>query len=207
MKYTLLVPIKIFIDKTIKTEYILIDEGIRIFAMGLTCNGVIKMGEHMNMCIMKYLIKINDIQNNPNITNENKRIKQKKYSRIITNMVDELHWKLIKYLTDNYGRIVIGKLSMGQIVKKDKSVLNKMTKQIGLRMRHYVFRQRLIYKCATKGIPLNIMNECYTSIVCSFCGYYKKDLGGNKIYKCEECGMETIRDVQGSRGIGIKALK
>jgi putative transposase len=40
-----------------------------------------------------------------------------------------------------------------------------------------------------------MVDERYTSKICSKCGNLKEDLGGNKIYKCNECKMEIDRDV------------
>jgi len=205
-RYTLLVPQKIELEETKKTDYIGLDPGIRTFMTGLSKNEIIKMATNLNEIIRKYLLRIDKINNNENMDKEIKKIKVRKYNRKITNKVDEVHWKIIKYLTDNYGTIIIGDFSIKDASKKDKSNINKMTKRIGYRMSHYKFRQRLAYKCETKGINLKIVDESYTSKMCSVCGNYKKDLTGEKIYKCKKCGVILDRDINGCRCIIIKII-
>ena len=51
------------------------------------------------------------------------------------------------------------------------------------------------------------INEKYTSKMCCVCGNVKEDLGGKKIYKCENCKQQIDRDVGGAIGIGIKAIQ
>jgi putative transposase len=79
-----------------------------------------------------------------------------------------------------------------------------MTKRIGLLMRHYQFRQRLSYKCKAKQIKYIEVNEYCTSKTCSICGEYKKDLGGKKVYECNNCNNKIDRDINGSRCIFLK---
>ena len=66
--------------------------------------------------------------------------------------------------------------------------------------------QKLQYKCAIKGINFMVVDERYTSKACSKCGHIHKDLRGNKIYKCSNCGIVLDRDVNGCRGILIKTI-
>ena len=72
---------------------------------------------------------------------------------------------------------------------------------------HYSFRQKLQYKCATKKNNLEIINESYTSKICSKCSNYKKNLRDEKIYDCSNCNIKIDRDINGCRGILIKSLE
>ena len=117
-----------------------------------------------------------------------------------------LHWKIINYLTSNYKNIVIGNFSTKDISNKKTSNIDNMTKRIGLMMRHYVFRKRLEYKCQIRNVNLKIVNESYTSKICSKCTNYHKTLKGNKIYNCDNCHTKMDRDINGCRGILLKAL-
>ena len=86
------------------------------------------------------------------------------------------------------------------------SRLSKEVKQVGLLLRLYEFKQRLKYKCATKGINYKCTNESYTSKMCSMCGNIKEDLGSSKVYECIKCGNKMDRDINGSRMIYIKSI-
>lgn len=79
-----------------------------------------------------------------------------------------------------------------------------MAKRIALALKFYKYRQRLEYKCKAKGIKYKVINEYYTSKMCSVCGEIDDKLGGKKIYKCVNCKSVMDRDVNGCRGIYIK---
>jgi len=203
-KYTLYVPIKVKVTPTNNKGIISLDPGIRTFMNGLTKNSVIKIGNNCNNKIKEKLKRLDKIKNNKNVPNKIKRKNEILINRKITNMVDELQWKSIKYLTDNYGNILIGDMSVKRIVNNKTSNINKMVKRIAYKMRFYVYRQRLEYKCKLHNIGLKIIDERYTSKICSYCGWYNKNLGGKKEYKCDDCKRNMDRDVNGCRGIYIK---
>ena len=50
-----------------------------------------------------------------------KRKKERKFYFKMKNQIDEIHWKTIKYITNNYGNVIIGNLSMKETTKKEKS--------------------------------------------------------------------------------------
>ena len=107
--------------------------------------------------------------------------------------MDEVHWKTIKHITENYGNVIIGNLSMKD-ASKNKSKLNPELKRIGLMMRLSEFRKRLIYKCLINKIKIEVIDEAYTSKVCSTCGNCKHDLEGEKEYECKICNKKRDRD-------------
>jgi putative transposase len=59
----------------------------------------------------------------------------------------------------------------------------------------------------SKGIEYKVVNEAYTSKVCTNCGNYKKDLGSAKVYNCKKCKAIIDRDVNGARNILLKEIK
>ena len=203
-KYRLLVPESAPITKTQSTKYVGIDPGIRTFQTCLTNNEVVKIGTSINDKLKKYLLKIDKINAKPTKGEIKSKKKIKRIYGKIEASIDELHWKTINFLTSNYGKILIGNFSTVDIANKKTSNIGAMTKRIGLMMRHYIFRQRLEYKCRIKGIELKVVNESYTSKTCSKCAHYNKDLGANKIYNCDNCHIKIDRDVNGCRGILIK---
>ena len=137
------------------------------------------------------------------------RIKKKNDKMInkkISNITDEMHWKTINYLTNNNETILIGNMSSKDIVKKGGK-LNRMTKRISMNLKFYVFKQRMRYKCYTKGVKFGEINEWMTSKMCSICGNIKEDLGSAEIYKCDKCDKHMERDVNGARNIYIRGIK
>ena len=122
-------------------------------------------------------------------------------------MVNELHWKTINYLVNNYDNILIGDMSVKSIVSKNESTLARITKRIGYSLSLYLFKQRLEYKCKLNKKRYSEVNERYTSRMCSVCGWYNEKLGGDKIFECKECKRTIDRDVNGARGIYLKHLQ
>jgi putative transposase len=140
--------------------------------------------------------------------NNNKKTRKYKESvnKRIKGLIDELHWKSIKFLTDNYKTILIGDLSTKGIVCSSTSVLKKYNKELAYALSFYKYRERLKYKCLINNSNYLMVNERYTSKVCSVCGEFKDDLDSSKIYKCKKCMSIIDRDVNGCRNIILKCL-
>ena len=60
--------------------------------------------------------------------------------------------------------------------------------------------------CDFRKTKLYIVDESYTSKTCGSCGFIKENLGGNKVYKCDSCGLEIGRDHNGARNILLKNM-
>ena len=209
-EFTLLNPIKTVSTKLHSNrDTISLDPGIRTFQTGYSTNKCVEIGTNLKSTIKKHLDKIDKIDKIKNDDTINKRTKnkiKKKNYRKISNKIDDLHWKSINYLTKNYGNILIGNLSTKSIVKKNNNI-DKMTKRIGLLMRLYIYKQRLAYKCERNKLSCNEIDEAYTSVTCTNCGFYKKDLGNSHIYNCDKCKHKIGRDFAGARNILINSLK
>ena len=137
---------------------------------------------------------------------------RKNYKRVIAkirykikNKIDEIHYKTIKYLTDNYDTIIIGKMDIQKMVKKDGGrKLNKKTVRDLYAWSHYKFRCRLEEKAKLLGKRVHAMNESYTSKTCGHCGHVHSKLGSSKTFKCPECGVVMGRDINGARNIMLR---
>lgn len=127
----------------------------------------------------------------------------KKYNMRVSNLVDDMQWKSIKYLIRRYKNILIGDMSTIGIVS-GKSKLNQLNKLYAYKLKFYQYRQRLEYKCYITRTGYAKVNERFTSKVCSWCGECKENLGGSKIYNCDKCDKVIDRDVNGCRGIFLK---
>jgi putative transposase len=151
------------------------------------------------------LIKIDKINKYKNNKYKRKAILIK--NRKIKNLVNELHWKTIDYLTKNYKTIIIGDMSVKSIVNNKNSNLSKMTKRIAYTLSFYKFKERLKYKCLLNNCNYSEVNEKYTSKMCSNCCTYNEILGSNKTFNCSNCNTTIDRDLNGSRNICFKYLK
>jgi len=206
-KFILLVPEMIDTKQNKnKINLISLDPGIRTFMTGLSDSEVIKIGSNISKKIGNKVEKIEKINKQEHIKKSIKKKIEKRENIKITNLVDELHWKSINYLITNYKSILIGDMSVKGIVSKKTSKLHSIIKQIAIRLKFFQYRKRLEYKCIINRIPFRVINESYTSKICSNCGSIKDDLGANKKYKCNECKIKLDRDINGCRGIIIKSM-
>lgn len=211
-QFTLLIP-QIYEVKNEKTRdgYISIDAGTRTFLTCLSNKNTMEIGYDINHIINKYHDKMDDLHNK----HKNGKIKSKalqkcttKLNRKMSNRITDLHWKSINYLVnENTTNIIIGKWSTKCCVSnKKKQVISKKVKRTMMLIRFYDFLQKLKYKCECHKITLHIINESYTSKLCSMCGNENKKLGGSKIYKCDKCMLVIDRDLNGCRNILMKNM-
>jgi putative transposase len=174
---------------------------------GISEEKVVKIGENCSNKLKTYFQRIDKINKNKEIQNNKKNKLEKKYNTKMSNLVDEMHWKTINYITKNYKTILIGNMSSKEIVSNNKkNTISYMTKRIGLKLKFYQFHQRLEYKCGTRKRNHKVINESYTSKMCSKCGNEDLDLNSKKIYKCTSCNIKMDRDINGARGIFIKSI-
>jgi hypothetical protein len=69
---------------------------------GITNNKIVKIGTDSKDIIYDKLKKIDKIKNDSSINKKKKRCYELKHNKKILNLIDELHWKTINYLTQNY---------------------------------------------------------------------------------------------------------
>ena len=192
-------------DNNNKSIFMACDQGIRTFATNLTVNKVSKIGSTVGDKIKKQLVKIDKI-NKKNISKRIKEKVNKKCNKKIKNMVDELHWKTINYMTENAQNIIIGKFSMKDVSSNKTSKLSNMIKRIGLSMSPYKFRERLKYKCSVRGIGYKEQHEGFTTAVCNRCSEYNDKVGSNIMFECVKCKIVQERDPHGACGIALRGI-
>lgn len=206
-EYSLYIPVKAKKEEiNHKSHVISLDPGIRTFMSGISENKIVKIGEHCTDKIKENLKKIDVINNNKEIPETKKLKLEKTINKKIDGYVNEIHWKTINYLTNNYKTIFIGNISSKKIISNsNNNQLSDITKRIISKLKFYKFREKLKYKCSLKKNNYKCVNESYTSRVCSNCGNEKNDLKDNKEYNCEKCKKKICRDINGARNIYIKA--
>ena len=174
-----------------------LDPGVRKFMVGYDPQGfAVFIGDRACSKLTKLLLEID------------KRISlgedSKKQIRYVKNLVNELHWKTISFLIENYDFIMLPDFRVQQMIKGKK--LPKMVKRLMMMFSFHTFKERLMYKCKAYNKTLMIVDESYTSCTCGNCGIINRNLKSSETFECE-CGLNLDRDVNGARNIFLKNLK
>lgn len=185
-------------------QIIALDPGLRTFMTGYDGENITFIGDKcadkiyaLHLLLDKLIIEKEMSDDEKNKIYETRQIIRKR----ISDMVDDLQWKIIKFLTSNYKTIIYPDFRTQGMMKK----LSKENKRKLSSLAFYKFKQRLIYKCKVNKITLIITNEAYTSRTCTCCGHLN-DKNQSKILTCSNCKITLDRDIIGSRNILIKTM-
>lgn len=208
-KFYLLIPFEKKEKETIpKYDIISLDSGIRTFQTGYCPEGhTVEIGKNPLDKLRRQLERI-DILNRVWTEVLNRKGKMRKQRHIyekMSNRVDDLHWKTIKFLTEGYKTIVISDFKTKSLLKRKE--LGRTSKRILGILSHFKFVQRLIEKCKSKGNELHITDESFTSKTCGKCGRINQFLGSSKDFVCPFCDYESDRDINAGRNILLKFLQ
>jgi putative transposase len=189
-----------------------IDIGIKVFLSVYSDNHVDMIGSEINTRMLKICKEIDIITSRINkkkdkkfYYNSNKRRNMKKALhrkiKYLENIKSELHNKCIRYLTTNFGKIIIPPFDTQGMAGKFNSKLARSLYNLS----YYKFESKLKNRCNEYDIDLVIRPEYYTSKTCTKCGCIKHDLKlSDRIYKCKSCGLKIDRDVNASRNILLR---
>lgn len=138
-----------------------------------------------------------------------KKIYNKKQCKIqekITNLVNDMHYKVISSLTKEYTAILLPSFESQDMVKSNK--LPSKVKRKMMNYSFYKFQQRLIHKSKLQtNCNVYIVNEAYTSKTCGYCGYSGElNKTSEEKITCGKCSKSYDRDINGSRNIYIKMM-
>ena len=123
----------------------------------------------------------------------------------IHNLVDELHWQTARWLTGNYKVILLPTFETQDMTLRAGRRIRSKTARMMLSLRHYEFKRRLRWKAWQRGALVIEVNEAYTSKTRSWDGTVNARLGGARVIR-DESGFGMDRDVNGARGIFLRAL-
>lgn len=155
-----------------------LDPGVRKFLVGYGNDSITIIGEGANKKLTAMLLELDK---------ESDKDKRKKLWIKIKNYKDDLYWKSIKYLTDNYKDIILGDIQIQSILKGRR--LPKIVKRILSQYSFYQFKQRLEWKSGIKNNNLLLIDESYTSKTCCRCGYLNNIKGQEEI-QCHNCNIK-----------------
>lgn len=200
-------------DNQVPKKIVALDPGIRTFMTSFANDDTsIEFGKADVSRIYRLGLHCDKLQSN--WSKKSMRAKERyrfkrAYRRIhfkIKNLVKDLHCKVSKYLCLNYDVILLPSFKTQKMSIKGKRKISARNVRKMITLSHYQFQQRLLHKAKEYGKCVKIVEEEYTSKTCTKCGHLKKDLGCAKIYKCNKCGLEIDRDINGARNILIKEL-
>jgi IS605 OrfB family transposase len=161
-------------------------------------NGEVVEYTHNRELLKKYNQKINLLKE------RRKRVRKKQINKVEKKKIDytdRLHWTLINKLLEDNDLLYYGDIKSHDISKDGP---NKYLNQELNDIKFYTFKTRLIYKAKTLGKKVIVVNERYTSMTCSTCGFLEKI--ENRIHKCKNCKTISDRDINSSKNILMRGL-
>ena len=193
-----------------------IDPGLKTFATiyddstvnKIGCNIMEKIKKICNeMDIIQSQMTKKDINNNKKyIRNSNSRRNLKKALhrkiKYLDNLKEELHYKTVAFLCNNYGKIIVPPFETQKMVKTLSHNISRSMMTVSF----YQFTTKLKNKCKENDIELVIRPEYYTSKTCGNCGNIKHDLKNENTYKCLNCNIVIDRDMNGARNIMLRNM-
>ena len=114
-------------------------------------------------------------------------------------MTKDLHFKVSNTLCKKFNIITIGKISTSSVVLNTNN-LNKISKRCMLSLSHFKFREILQHQCIKFNTQLNVVDESYTTKMCSKCSTLN-NIGSSKKYECKSCNFKCDRDINASINI------
>ena len=120
------------------------------------------------------------------------------------NMITNLHYQSINYLTKNFQNIFLPYFDTNRISNHiERNINNKAVRKI-MMLSHGMFRERLEHAVKTKQRNLFYVPEAYTTKTCPACGK-QNDIGASKVHSCS-CGYKGDRDETAALNIFISTL-
>jgi putative transposase len=187
-----------------------LDPGVRTFMTFLSESSFGWLGNDSNLDIQKLCFRLDKLVSKiSKASSKQKRRLKKAASKLrgkIKNLVKELHQKTARFLTDNFDVILLPTFETSSMVSKSRRKLkNKSVRQM-LTLSHYEFKTFLKWKAWEQSKVVIDCNEAYTSKTVSWTGELVKNLGGARTIKSLSTGLKMNRDLNGARGIFLRAL-
>jgi putative transposase len=193
-----------------KYSVLSMDPGVRCFQTGYSPDGhILKGGTRQRELVRKYYEKIDHLKSvrSKSMKRTTKHNITKRYRKIekrIRDIIFDMHNHISSKLAEDYEHILLPEFGTSKMLRK--GVLCSSVKRMMGTFSFYNFKEKLRWACHKKGSRFYEVTEEYTSKTCTGCGSIKDNLGGNRVYNCNNCGLSIDRDVNGSRNILLKHL-
>ena len=188
-----------------RKEFASIDPGTKTFNTVYTEDMVlqVKVNKERLKALQKKIDDFKSLRDKKIISKNRYKRKERKTYFKISNLIDDLHFKTISYLTSTFKHIIIPSFDTQKMTSKNR--VRSVNRDL-LQLKHYLYKQRLEAKCRLQKCTIDVCTEEYTSQTCGNCGVLQK-IGNKDVYICKECDLVIDRDVNGARNIAIKRLK
>jgi putative transposase len=209
-KFYLCVPRKEIISRQPEnqgTTVISVDPGVRTFLTCYSENEISKIGEGDCSRIIRLCLNLDDLISRtskaPKPQRKPMRLAAARMRQRIHNLIDELHYKSIRFLL-RFDCVILPVFNGGEMARKAKRKIRSKTVRKMLTLSHSVFRSRLLHKAFIAGKRVILVSESYTSKTANWTGEMMPKLGGAKFIKSE--GVKIDRDINGALGIFLKGF-
>jgi putative transposase len=204
-RWYLSVPYQVNVRTTENQGVCALDPGVRTFLTGVSSNGCFKIGRaafsriaRLGLCLDRLISKAKT---------SGKRSVRKAVGRArvrIRNLIDDLHYQAIGYLTRTFGTLIFPEANF-------TSAVNRLTRRVGSKTVRSLlgfsfarFRDRLKAKAEVVGARVLTVCEAFTSKTANWTGEIVQYLGGSKTITSQ--GVRLDRDLNAALGILLKAL-
>ena len=212
-RWFLSIPRKIQPQQPIENQggAVAVDPGIRTFGTYLSTDGRFGwVGQRAFERVLKLNIRIDKLRSIIATTEDKqKRLRLRRainrlYQKI-QDLVDELQWKFINFLTKEFSVVIFPPFNVSDMVKTSGRKIRKVVVRSMMALRFYEFKERLKNKCKERHVLFIEQNESWTSKTNSFNGEVMTNLGGREFFSHE--GFRINRDLNGSRNILLRAMR
>nr|DAX55645.1 MAG TPA: endonuclease [Caudoviricetes sp.] len=207
------IPRKITTQSTSETQggAVAVDPGIRNFGTYFSTDGRFGwVGQRAFERILKLNLRIDKIKSIIAKTEDKlykfrlRRSIDRLYHKI-RDLVDELHWKFINFLTKEFYVVIFPPFNVSDMVKTSGRKIRKVVVRSMMSLRFYEFKERLKKKCKERHVLFIEQNEAWTSKTNSFNGEVMTNIGSREFFTYQ--GLRINRDVNGSRNILLRAMR
>ncbi|NEO37185.1 MAG: transposase [Moorea sp. SIOASIH] len=186
-----------------------LDPGVRTFLTFFSETSVGKIGDGDFSRIQRLCSDLDSLMSRTSKAKKGQKRRMRKAARRmiikIQNLINELHHKAARFLVDNFDVILLPTFETSQMSRKNNRKIRSKTVRNMLSFAHYRFKEFLKHKAQETGKIVVDVCEAYTSKTVSWTGELV-NIGGSKIIKSKVDGRSMDRDINGARGIFLRAL-
>lgn len=205
-RWFLIAPQKVTIKKPENQRHgiVALDPGIRTFIAYYADGLCGKIGEGDFNRIFRLCLNLDKmIAKSTKVKSKQRRSMKKAMARLrwkIKDLVDDMHKKTANFLVKNFDKILIPYFETSEMSRK----LRSKTARSLLSFSHFRFKEFLKAKAEEYSCEIIEVSEAWTSRTCSYCG--RVHAKNSKKRMICSCGANVDRDLNGARGIYLRAL-
>ncbi len=192
-----------------QARVVALDPGVRTFNTFFSENSCGWLGQDANLVIQKLCLKLDNLISRMSKASKKRQARMNKAAHRlrhrIQSKVKELHHKVARFLVDNFDIILLPTFETSQMSKKLKRRIRAKSVRQMLTLSHYQFKAFLKHKAFETGKMVIDVCEAYTSKTVSWTGEMV-NVGGSKTITSKQDGHTMDRDINGARGIFLRAL-